>query len=96
MEKTIPNPVVDALLKNPIEQNWAKMEKKMKKDKAKMYYIFYPSGLKSKMNMKDAYAVIYDAKAKPLYRVPVYMKIKGGIDGATYFLKGLEINRKVI
>ncbi|MDE1833298.1 MAG: hypothetical protein KGH58_02665 [Candidatus Micrarchaeota archaeon] len=94
--KAKPDPLVLELGRNPTKENWARMGRKMKADKARMYYIFYPSGLKSKMNLKDAYAVIYDARAKPLYKVPILMKGKFGIEGATYLLKELEINRKMI
>ena len=90
------DPIVEALSKNPTKENWSKMERKLKKDKARMYYISYPSGLRSKMNLKEAYAIIYDAKAKPLYKLPILMKGKTGIEGATYLLKELEINRKMI
>ncbi|HUY70580.1 MAG TPA: hypothetical protein VMV00_03380 [Candidatus Baltobacteraceae bacterium] len=95
-KKTKIDPLVEELNKSPTKENWAKMERKMKKDKAKMYYIFYPSGLKSKMNLKQAYAVIYNAQAKPLYKLPILMKDRSGIEGATYCLKELQINRKMI
>lgn len=99
MAKTNAKQKVDkmaALLKDQSEKNWETFPAQAKKDKAKYYYIYYPSGLKTKNDLSSAYAVIYDAKAKPLYKVPIIKRVKGGIEGATIYFKGLEINRKMM
>ncbi|MDE1869118.1 MAG: hypothetical protein KGH60_04110 [Candidatus Micrarchaeota archaeon] len=87
---------MEALLKDPSEENWSLFAAQAKKDKAKYYYIYYPSGLKTKNDLSNAYAVIYDAKSKPLYKVPIIKRVKSGIEGATFYFKGLEINRKMM
>jgi len=81
---------------NPTEQNWDKFKKLMKKDRARYYYVVHPHGLKNKMNLKNAYAVIYDGKFRQMYKVPIIKKTKEGIIGATIYLKELEVNRKAI
>lgn len=87
---------MDALLKDPSEKNWSLFAAQTKKDNAKYYYIYYPSGLKTKNDLTAAYAVIYDAKSKPLYKVPIIKRVKSGIEGATIYFRDLEINRKMM
>ncbi|MGD0728961.1 MAG: hypothetical protein ABR981_02700 [Candidatus Micrarchaeaceae archaeon] len=90
------NDIIEELNKNPDEKNWSLFGQRAKKDKAKYYYVIYPKEVKDSLNLKKAYAVIYDGKYKQLYKVPI-IKTKGnGIIGATMYLKGLEVNRKVI
>jgi hypothetical protein len=82
--------------KNPDEKHWESFKTKMKKDKAKYYYVVYPGSLKGKLSLRDAYAVIYDAKFKQLYKIPIIKTTKEGIEGATIYMMGLEVNRKAI
>ena len=81
---------------NPDEKHWELFKKRLKKDKAKYYYVIYPKELKGRQNLKYAYAVIYNAKYRQLYKVPVIKTGGKGIDGATIYLKDLEVNRKAI
>ena len=60
------------------------------------YYTFYPNGIQGSMSLKGAYAVIYDRRMKSLYKVPITKTAGKGVEGATIYLKGLEINRKII
>ena len=48
------------------------------------------------MNLKKAYAVIYDGKYRQLYKVPIVKSARNGIEGATIYFKDLEVNRKVM
>jgi hypothetical protein len=87
---------IDEFNRNPDERNWGLFMKRMKKDNARYYYVVYPGSLKGKMSLKDAYAVVYDGKYRQLYRVPIIKSGKNGIEGATIYLKDLDVNRKAI
>jgi hypothetical protein len=87
--------IITELNNNPTEANWGKAAAKIAKE-GKYYFIFYPTGLKEKMSLLDANAVIYGKNFKQLYKVPILKKTSNGIEGATIYLKGLEINRKMI
>ncbi len=86
---------IEALDKSPTERNWELARDAILK-KGKYYYPFYPSGVKGKGSLNDAYVVIYDKSYKSLYKVPIMRKSGSGIGGAIWFLKGLEINRKLM
>lgn len=87
--------IADILNKNPDEKNWKEFQKVSKKDDAKYYRIFYPSGLKDKSALLKSYATIYDSHYRSLYSVPIFMKKGKVMEGATIYLKDLELNRKV-
>lgn len=81
---------------NPDEKHWDIFQKRLKKDKARYYQIVYPTEVKERMNLKKAYAVIYDGKYRQLYKVPIVKSARNGIEGATIYFKDLEVNRKVM
>lgn len=85
---------IEQLQKEPTEDNWKKALKIIQK--GKYYYIYYPNALKGKMSLSSAYAIIYDKSEKPIFKVPILKKTKNGIEGATSYLVGLEINREMI
>ena len=87
---------IDELNKSPDERHWALFAKQAQKDRAKYYYVLYPKEVKDSLNLRKAYAVIYDGRYKQLYKVPILKTSGKGIRGATIYLKGLEVNRKVI
>lgn len=87
---------MDEFSRNPDERHWDAFKTKMKKDRAKYYYVIYPKDVKSSMNLGEAYAVIYDGRYRQLYRVPIIKKTNKGVEGATYYLKDLEVNRKAV
>ncbi len=87
--------VIDALNSNPSRENWKAAQKRIQKE-GKYYYVFYPTALKGKQSLFDAHIVIYDKAYRQLYKVPVMQKEGGKVDGSTYYLKGLEINRRMI
>ena len=89
------NVIINELWANPSEENWKKAKAKILKE-GKYYFTFYPEEIQGSMNLKSAYAIIYNKGAKVLYRVPVIKKTGKGIGGATIYLKGLEINRGLI
>jgi hypothetical protein len=80
---------------NPNEENWKRARAKILKE-GKYYYAFYPQGIRGAMSLKGAYTVIYDSKFKSLYKIPIIKRLGKGIEGATWYLKGLEINRRII
>jgi hypothetical protein len=90
------NNLIDRLNGDPSERNWELFRKQIKKDRAKYYSVIYPTEVKDRMNLKKAYAVIYDNKYRQLYRVPIIKSTKRGIEGATINLEGLEVNRRVM
>ena len=90
------DPFITEFNKNPDEKNWELFKKKMVKYKAAYYYVIYPSSLKGRLSLRDAYAVIYNKQYKQLYRVPIIKTAKKGIEGATIYLKNLDVNRRAI
>lgn len=82
--------------RNPDEKNWDTFKKRLVKDKAKYYYVVYPNDVKDSMNLKAAYAVIYNGAFKPLYKVPIIKTTKKGIEGTTIYFKDLQVNRRAI
>jgi hypothetical protein len=87
--------IIAQLEANPSEENWKKARERIIKE-GKYYYTFYPSGVQGSMSLKGAYVVIYDKGYKNLYKIPISKKVGKGIEGATWYLKGLEINRSII
>ncbi|MDE1871448.1 MAG: hypothetical protein KGI06_04395 [Candidatus Micrarchaeota archaeon] len=90
------DPFIGEFSRNPDERNWGLFRKRMLKDRAKYYYVVYPSSLKGKMSLREAYAVIYDGSYRQLYRIPIIKETSKGIEGATMYLKELDVNRKAI
>ena len=87
---------MDEFNRNPSEKNWDLFAKRLKRDRAKYYYVVYPKGIKDRLSLKDAYLIIYDSKYRQLYRIPIIKSGKNGIEGATIYLKDLEVNRRMI
>ncbi len=87
--------LIAQLAANPSEENWKKARAKTLKE-GKYYYAFYPKGIQGAMSLKGAYVVIYDKKYKSIYNVPIFKRVGKGIEGATWYLKGLGINRRII
>jgi hypothetical protein len=81
--------IVEELNANPDRNNWEKFRKYLLRSKAKYYKVFYPKKLKSKKELLYAYAVIYDSKYRQMFKIPVYMKEKGSVHGATIYFKEL-------
>ncbi len=57
--------------------------------KAKYYKVFYPKKLESKKELAYAYAIIYDANYKQMFRIPIFIKEGNDIEGATIYFKSL-------
>jgi len=87
--------LIAQLQENPTEENWKKARPRILKE-GKYYFTFYPKGIQGSLSLKGAYVVIYDRKMKSLYNVPIVRRAGKGVEGATWFLKGLSINRSVI
>ncbi len=88
--------LIEEFNRNPDEKHWNAFKSKMRKDKAKYYYVIYPKDVKTSMNLRTAYAVIFNGRYRQLYKIPIIKNAKKGIEGATIYLKGLEVNRRVI
>lgn len=86
---------IEELGKNPTRRNWELARERILK-KGRYYYPFYPSGVRGKGSLNGAYVVIYDKGYKSLCKVPIMCRSGGGVGGATWFLKGLEINRRLM
>ncbi len=82
-------PVVERLGARPDEKHWEVFRKYLLRSRAKYYKVFFPRKLKNKQDMKEAYAVIYDAKYLPMFRIPITMTVGGKMQGATIYFKGL-------
>ncbi len=83
------DPMAEELLKNPDEKHWEAFRTYLLKSKAKYYKVFYPKKLKATRDLLSAYVMIYDAKYVPMFRIPVFMKMKSGLRGATIYFKEL-------
>jgi hypothetical protein len=86
--------VVDALWKSPSDKEWTTFEKGLEKSAAKYYKVFFPDGLKGKGALTSSYAMVYDSKYRPLCKVPVVTKNGKKLEGATIYLKNLELDRR--
>ncbi len=82
-------PVVDRLNADQGKRNWEEFSKYLLKSKAKYYKVFYPKKVKKAKDLESAFAVIYDAKYTPMFRVPIVLKEGKKIGGATIYFKDL-------
>ncbi|MCL5679867.1 MAG: hypothetical protein M1465_00790 [Candidatus Marsarchaeota archaeon] len=92
--KTNPEDAIGALNKEPSVENWKSALPVIKSSGARYYRIFYEKGLKDKDNLKKAYAVIYNASYKRLFKIPVIEMSGSKVEGATKYLIGLKINNR--
>lgn len=92
--KTNPEDAIGALNKEPSVENWKSALPVIKGSGARYYRIFYEKGLKDRDNLKKAYAVIYNASYKRLFRIPVIEMSGSKVEGATKYLIGLKINNR--
>jgi hypothetical protein len=87
--------LIKQLQESPTEENWKRARPRILKE-GKYYFTFYPKGIRGSLSLKGAYVVIYDKRMKSLYNVPIVRRAGKGVEGATWYLKGLSINRSVI
>ena len=80
---------VENLNENPSDANWEALAGKMRKGSVKYYHIF-----ESQKGGKKAYAVLYDARYRSLFRVPTFDKKGRKIKGVEEYLKCLLPNNK--
>lgn len=85
--------LVENLNDNPTEANWQALARKMNKGKAKYYRIFYSSGTGVKQGRAQAYAVLYDAKHRSMFRLPIHSKAGKKLESVMEYLKGLALNK---
>lgn len=81
---------VEALWKEQSEENWKAFAKALPKSGLKYYKVIYQKGKLTKaQDLTKSYAELYDSKQKPATKIPISMRKKGKIEGATYYMKGL-------
>ena len=93
--KSSTNKFITELVKNPDQKHWQEFAKYAKKDKAKYYAVVFPGGLGGKADLSKAYAIIYNASKKALYKVPIIIRKGKKIEGATIMFERLELNRSI-
>jgi hypothetical protein len=87
--------IVEELNRNPVKENWEKFQKLLPKSKAKYYKTVYIDGkLRGVQDLTKSYVELYDSAQRPIAKIPIFIKEKKKIEGATYYLKGLlNINK---
>ncbi|MDE1869397.1 MAG: hypothetical protein KGH71_00225 [Candidatus Micrarchaeota archaeon] len=92
------NDIAQRLWKDQSEDNWEALAGALKKSNVKYYRVMFAK--KSKLNkiedLRKSYAQLYDSKYKTVAKIPLFKKMKGGMEGATIYLKGLQVNNKGI
>ena len=88
--------IADKLWDNSCEENWAEFAGALKGSGAKYYRVVF--GNKGKLNkvqeLTKSYAEIYDAKYKQIAKVPIFKTVGKKIEGATIYMKGLEVSNR--
>lgn len=86
---------ITEFMSNPDKAHWSEFSRLCARMKAKYYAVVFPGGLGGKADLSKAYAIIYNAARKPLYKVPIIMRSGKSIEGATIMFRGLELNRSI-
>ncbi|MDE1850794.1 MAG: hypothetical protein KGH54_03310 [Candidatus Micrarchaeota archaeon] len=88
--------IAERLWKDQSEANWKALAASLKRGNVKYYKVFFEK--KSKLNkiedLRKSYAELYDPKYRSVAKVPIFKKGKGGMEGATIYLKGLMVNNR--
>ena len=87
----------DALWKEQSEDKWREFAKALNSSNA-IYYkiVFADEGKLSKMqDLTKSYAELYDAKYKPIAKVPIVKNEGKTVRGATIYLMGLQVSNRV-
>ncbi len=88
---------VKALWKNQSKANWEKLRRALKTGGVKYYAVAFEKGkLNKTQDLTKSYAELYDAKERPVGRVPIFIKEGKGVRGATIYLTGLLNTRRAI
>lgn len=89
--------IADTLWKAPSKENWSTFVKALPKSGLKYYKVIFANEgkLKKVQELTKSHAQLYDAKQKPVVRIPIFEKDRGKIMGATYYMKGLLTINKV-
>ncbi|MHB1830201.1 MAG: hypothetical protein ACYCO0_02305 [Candidatus Micrarchaeaceae archaeon] len=86
----------EALWKEQNERNWKSMADALKKSGARYYrVVFANEGKLNKMqDLTRSFANLYDAKYRLIAKVPIFMRDKARVRGATIYLSGLQVLNK--
>ena len=87
----------ESLWKDQSEKNWNAFSGAIKKGNARYYKVFFEkeAKLKKTEDLRKSFAEIYDSKYRPITRVPIFKGRGKNIEGATIYLKGLQVNHRV-
>jgi RNase H-fold protein (predicted Holliday junction resolvase) len=78
------------------ESNWKSLASTLKKSGIKYYKVGYAASLDGESDLTKAHVKLYDKKHSEVYTIPLIVMDGKRIEGATRFLIGLEINRRVL
>lgn len=86
----------DMLWKEQNENNWRNLANSLKRSGTRYYRIVFANeGKLNKMqDLTKSFANLYDAKYKLIAKVPIFMKVKERVRGATIYLTGLQVLNK--
>lgn len=90
--KTSIQEIGETLWKDPSERNWKVLSSSLNKTGVVYYKAFFGKGkLKNTQDLRSSYVELYDKKREFLTKIPIFMKQKKGLRGATIYLKGLMV-----
>ncbi len=86
----------DLLWKEQNEDNWKNLADSLEKGRARYYrVVFANEGKLNKMqDLTKSFANLYDAKYNLIAKVPIFMRDKARVRGATIYLSGLQVLNK--
>ncbi len=87
--------VVEALNNDPSKSNWEAMSSCIKRSSVSYYKVVYPKKIKEKQDLKSAYVILYDYKFRIIGKIPILSKSSHGANGMLFYLRGLNLNRKI-
>ncbi len=86
--------IAEQLWKEPEEEHWKEFSSELGKSKIKYYKVVFGDKLSSEKGLKDSWAELYNDKYENVTKVPIFMNKGKQVEGATYYLKGLQVNNK--
>ncbi len=88
--------IVRKLNSDQSEENWESFASALKKSGIRYYNVVFPSGLDGEADLTKSHITLYDKNYAEKHKIPVLCRHGKKIEGATRYLIGLEINRKVL
>lgn len=94
--KRVDQGIVEGLWKNPRAEQWDRFAQLLSESGARYYRIFFPAGLENSSALRDSYAMVYDGGYRPMFKIPIMKRSGKTVEGATIYLKALDLNRKAV